>query len=440
MSEIDQGRFSVGAAADVNRGQATNVRWYIFVIVFLLVVINMVDRTALSIAMPTIAEEFLIGPAMQGLILSSFFWSYALMQIPGGWMIDRYGARSVITMSTVGWGVFQTIAGFATGGISLLLTRIGLGAAEAPLFPAGAKLNSNWLAKKERARGAVFMDSGAPLGAALGGVLISWLIVALDSWRLAFIAAGVVTVLLGWLAWRYLRDNPTMHPGVNDAEMDIIKNVGETSQVSTETEPTHVLRRSLVSLVAGRTGWAMINFGLLTWGPSYLAQARGFNLKEMGGATFVIFLAGMFGSLAAGFIADKLLAAGFRRSIVYKTLLGITGLGVAATFIALPYVSNPVVAVAVLSATLFLLYFGSLYWSIPAILAPKSRVGIVGGTMNFAGSVSGIVVPILTGFILQWTGGSYETVLGFFAGCAVVYVIATATIDFNESHVERKDR
>lgn len=438
MSEIEHGRFAYGRVEAKDK-PATNVRWYIFVVVFLLVVINMIDRTALSIAMPTIAAEFSLGPAMQGLILSSFFWSYALMQIPGGWMIDRFGARSVITLSTVGWGVFQTIAGFATGGISLLLTRIGLGAAEAPLFPSGAKLNSIWLSKKERARGAVFMDSGAPLGAAFGGVLISWLILTLGSWRLAFIAAGVATIVLGWFAWRYLRDNPSAHPGVNDAEMNIIKEVGDTQEENAEHEPSHILRRSLVSLVAGRTGWAMINFGLLTWGPSYLAQARGFNLKEMGGATFVIFLAGMLGSLASGFIADKLLAAGYKRSIVYKLLLGITGLGVAATFIALPHVSNPVIAVALLSVTLFLLYFGSLYWSLPSILAPKSRVGIVGGTMNFAGSVSGIVVPILTGFILQWTGGSFGTVLGFFAGCAIVYVIATATIDFNEGHPERKD-
>lgn len=437
MSEIEQQPVAAGRV-ELKGKAATNVRWYIFVVVFLLVVINMVDRTALSIAMPSIAAEFSLGPAMQGLILSSFFWSYALMQIPGGMLIDRFGARSVITVSTLGWGIFQTIAGFTTGGISLLLTRIGLGAAEAPLFPAGAKLNSIWLSKRERARGAVFMDSGAPLGAAIGGVLISWLILTLGSWRLAFIVAGLVTILLGWLAWRYLRDNPSTHPGINATEMDIINEVGQPKSEATESEPTEILRRSIVSLVAGRAGWAMINFGLLTWGPSYLAQARNFNLKEMGGATFVIFLAGMLGSLASGFVADKLVAAGFKRSVVYKLLLGITGLGVAATFIALPHVSSPVAAVALLSATLFLLYFGSLYWSLPSILAPKSRVGVIGGTMNFAGSVSGIIVPILTGFILQWTGGSYGTVLGFFAGCAVVYVIATLTIDFNEGTRERK--
>jgi ACS family D-galactonate transporter-like MFS transporter len=178
--------------------------------------------------------------------------------------------------------------------------------------------------------------------------------------------------------------------------------------------------------------WAMINFGLLTWGPSYLAQARGFDLKQMGGATFVIFLAGMFGSLTSGFLVDKLQERGMRRSTVYKTALGVTGVGVMLSFLALPEIANPVGAVALLSCTLFLLYFGSLYWSFPAILAPKDKVGIIGGTMNFAGSSSGIAIPIITGLILQVTG-AYLMVLYFFAGCAALYVAGSLLIDFRDA-------
>ncbi|MEQ0922161.1 MFS transporter, partial [Pseudomonas aeruginosa] len=94
----------------------SNVRWRIFAIVFALTVINLVDRVSLSIAMPTIAGEFQLTPSMQGLILSSFFWAYALLQIPGGWLIDRYGPRRVIGWSTGLWGAFQTLAAFASGG------------------------------------------------------------------------------------------------------------------------------------------------------------------------------------------------------------------------------------------------------------------------------------------------------------------------------------
>ena len=144
--------------------KATSVRWRIFGVVFLITLINLVDRISLSIAMPTIAKEFALSPAMQGLILSSFFWSYALLQIPGGWLIDRFGPRRVVAAATLLWGVFQTLLGVASGGISMLLLRVGLGAAEAPLFPAGSKLNALWLSRQERARGAVLMDAGSPLG------------------------------------------------------------------------------------------------------------------------------------------------------------------------------------------------------------------------------------------------------------------------------------
>ncbi|RZN31451.1 MFS transporter [Bradyrhizobium sp. Leo121] len=435
MTELDQAH--AGLARDgIAIRSASTVRWRIFGIIFLLVVINLIDRVTLSIAMPTIAKEFAIEPAMQGLLLSAFFWSYALLQIPGGWLIDRFGPRVLIAGATIGWGFFQAVAGVATGGVSLLLSRIGLGAAEAPLFPAGAKLNSIWLSSQERARGAVLVDSGAPLGAAFGGVIIASLILSLGSWRTAFVVAGLATMLLGALAWWYLRDNPADHPGVNAGELAAIKSAASASQVAPVVGSRSLGKGSFAAILLGRMSWAMINFGLLTWGPSYLAQARGFDLKQMGGATFAIFLAGMFGSLTSGFLVDWLHARGFARGVVYKWALGLTGLGVMLSFLALPQIADPIAAVALLSATLFLLYFGSLYWSLPAILAPKDRVGIVGGAMNFAGSASGIAIPIITGLILQATG-AYLMVLYFFAACAALYVVGSLLIDFKQAEARR---
>lgn len=411
---------------------ASTVRWRIFGIIFVLVVINLIDRVTIAIAMPTISKEFALEPAMQGLVLSAFFWSYAVLQIPGGWLIDRLGPRALITGATLGWGFFQAIAGMATGGVSLLISRIGLGAAEAPLFPAGAKLNSSWLSPRERGRGAVLVDSGAPLGAAFGGAIIAWLILTLGSWRSAFVVAGAATMALGALAYWYLRDDPASHSGVNEAELAAIRAQAAAARPAAIASTGSISAQSLTAILVGRMSWAMINFGLLTWGPSYLAQARGFDLKQMGGATFVIFLAGMFGSLASGFLVDRLQDRGMRQAVVYKSTLGITGIAVMLSFLALPEVADPVAAVALLSATLFFLYFGSLYWSLPAILAPKDKVGVVGGTMNFAGSASGIAVPIITGYILQITG-AYLVALYFFAACAALYVLGSLLIDFRSA-------
>ncbi len=129
------------AAAAAGTVAPTKVRWKIFLMMLFLISINYIDRASLSVAMPLIAKEFDVGPALQGVLLSSFFWTYAAMQIPGGMLADRFGPRVVIAGATLGWGFFQAIAAVCTGWFALLLTRLGLGAAEAPIYPAGGKLN-----------------------------------------------------------------------------------------------------------------------------------------------------------------------------------------------------------------------------------------------------------------------------------------------------------
>lgn len=185
---------STSQAATMPATRST-VRWKIFLMMLFLIAINYIDRASLSVAMPLIAKEFDLSPTMQGLILSSFFWTYALMQVPGGMLADKYKPRIVIACATVFWGAFQALAAVCTSATTLMLTRLGLGAAEAPIYPAGGKLNAIWMTQNERGRGATLLDGGAPLGAALGAIIITWLIAALDSWRLAFVVAGVGTVI-----------------------------------------------------------------------------------------------------------------------------------------------------------------------------------------------------------------------------------------------------
>ena len=411
------------------------IRWWVFAFIFVLTTINMADRTSISVGMPTIAKEFALSPAMQGLILSTFFWSYALLQVPGGWIIDRAGPSRVITCAALVWGAFQTLTMAATGGVTLLLVRLGLGAAEAPMFPAGSKMVALWMARHERARGAVIQDSGGAFGAAIGGVTIAWLIYVLDSWRLAFGIAGVVTIVLGVIAWRFLRDDPADHPSVNAAELTHIRAV-PTEAGTVPARPRQFSWLRVAPIMVGRFGWAMVNFGLLTWGPSYLAQARGLDLRKMGLALFVIFFAGFLGDLTSGFLADALLRYRLRQSAVLKTMLTLSGLTLFAAFLVLPSIPNVVIAVGVLTVAEFMLTWGGLYWTFPALVVPTNQAGMVAGLLNFAGSTGGIVVPLVAGFVLQVTG-SYDGVLYFFAGCAVVFILGTVAVPFGPLRNER---
>ncbi|MCY1290530.1 putative sulfoacetate transporter SauU [compost metagenome] len=369
----------------------TSVRWKIFLMMLFLIAINYIDRASLSVAMPLIAKEFDLSPTMQGLILSSFFWTYALMQVPGGMLADKYKPRIVIACAI-------------------------------------------WMTQNERGRGATLLDGGAPLGAALGAIIITWLIASLGSWRMAFIVAGVGTVLAGFMAWYYVRNSPREHRGVNEMEARYIE---EAQASEHRAEPANLSGRSLDffkyrSVWCMAIGWMCFNtvfYGLLTWMPNYLNKVHGFDIKQMGGASFIIFFSGFIGELIGGWIADKWKEAGGRPNVVMRTLFGIAAVVATASIFSVAYVSDPIIVVVLLSSTLFFLRWCGLFWCVPSMLGTRNKVGFLGGVMNLGGNIGGITVPIIVGMIVQFTG-SYFLALMFFAAAGVGLLLASTAIDY----------
>ena len=414
----------------------TTVRWKIFLMMLFLISVNYIDRASLSVAMPLIAREFSIGPAAQGLLLSAFFWTYALMQIPGGMLADRFGSRIVIAAATLGWGFFQAVAAVCTGWVGLLFTRLGLGVAEAPIYPAGGKLNGIWMTQTERGRGATLLDGGAPLGAALGAILISTLIAGLGSWRLSFVIAGVGTMLAGLFAWWYIRDRPRDHPGVNDAEARFI----EASHAADLAAAPEVVSGRVLDFFRYRSVWGMffgwmcfnaLFYGLLTWMPTYLSKVHGLNIQEMGGAVFIMFFSGFVGELVGGWIADTWRAAGGSQNKVFRTLFGLASIIATVSIYSVAQIKDPVTVVVMLSVTLFFLRWCGLFWVIPSILGTRDRVGFLGGTMNLGGNVAGVGVPIAVGLIVQATGSYFLALMLFAAAGAGLFICSTLLIDYS---------
>jgi ACS family D-galactonate transporter-like MFS transporter len=424
---------SAVAARDV--AKPTGVRWKIFLLMLFLISINYIDRASLSVAMPLISKEFDLDPAMQGLILSSFFWTYAFMQVPGGMLADRFKPRIVIASATIFWGAFQAIAAVATNWPMLLLTRLGLGASEAPIYPAGGKLNAIWMTQTERGRGATLLDGGAPLGAALGSIVIAWLIAAFNSWRIAFVIAGVGTMLCGLLAWYYIRNAPREHPSVNEAEARYI----EQSHALEDADTPVSRGGSWMSYFRYRSvwcmclGWMFFNttfYGLLTWMPTYLFKVHNFDIKTLGGASFIIFFSGFVGELVGGWIGDFWRSRGGAPNLVFRTLFGIAAILATMSIFFVAYVTDPVAVVVLLSATLFFLRWCGMYWAIPSALAGREKSGFLGGCMNLGGNIAGILTPLIVGFIVQATG-SYFLALMYFAAAGVALLICSTLIDYS---------
>lgn len=411
--------------------KATNIRWRIFFVLFLLVVVSMIDRASISIAMPTIAKDLGLSDTMQGLILSGFFWTYACMQIPGGFLADKFGARIILACSAILWGTAEALLGLCPTGFALLAANLLLGASEAPVFPSGARLNAIWLNKNERARGATLMDAGGPFGAAIGGILVAEMMLYFTSWRITFIICGIAAITLGLIAYWVIRDRPEDSPRVNNKELGII-NLDRVVQDTVEENNDPLLKviplRSFIGMLLGRCSWAMCFFGLLTWGLGYLTRALNLDLKAVGFATMIVFCAGGCGSLCGGWLADKLASKGFGQARSCKFLLTVSGICTLISFALLPSIPDVKTSIILLSCAAFVLMWGSMYWTFPPLLAPRSRVATVGGMMNMAGSVGGICIPLLVGLILDVTN-SFNPVLYFFAGCAVIFILMTNIID-----------
>ena len=181
-------------------------------------------------------------------------------------------------------------------------------------------------------------------------------------------------------------------------------------------------------------GWMFFNtvwYGLLTWMPNYLFKVHGFDIKQLGGASFVIFFSGFVGELVGGYLSDLWKARGGSPNTVYRTLFGVAAIIATISIFSVSQVKDPIVVVVLLSSTLFFLRWCGLYWVIPSILATRERAGFLGGVMNLGGNIGGISTPIIVGLIVSATG-SYFLALMYFAVAGVALFLSSMSIDYSK--------
>ncbi|MDM8150093.1 MFS transporter [Priestia megaterium] len=417
----------------------TNVRWQVFIMLLILCAINYVDRAVLSIAMPLIQKDLELDPAIVGLILSSFFWGYALMQIPSGWIADRYRPDKLVCGASLLWGIVQTLTGLVTGSKTLIFLRVILGIAEAPLYPSGSKLQSIWLTSKERGRGATLLDSGSSLGTAIGGPIIIAFIAWFGGWRGALIGAGLLTIVVSWIVWKVIKGSPETNTRMNEIEREHIKNALEEEYNLNVNSSNLTIK--IKDYFKNRNFWAMcigyyslntVFYGLMTWGPNYLEKTQNLDIKVVGSSILIIFGFGVVGELIGGWIADFWRSKGGKDNVVMRTLLFIGGFmtAICILLLGLGVTVSLTGAIVLLSAALFFLRWAGLYWSIPATISQRNHVGTIAGCMNTAGNIAGIVTPIYIGFTLSLTG-SYFIALLLFVIFGLVLAIASLFINFD---------
>ncbi|ARU92934.1 MFS transporter [Tatumella citrea] len=425
----------------------SNVRWIIFFLMLMLGAINYIDRASLSIALPYISDEFGLHDAQViGFIQSGFFWAYALMQIPAGMLADRFKKRTIIALAAVFWGIAQAMVAVCTGVYSLFIARVALGVTESPIMPAGAKLMGTWLTPNERGRGSMLLDGGAPLGTAVGAIVITGLIAFFNDWRMAFVIAGAVTVAMGILVWWYIRNNPGEHPGVNKEELNYLTEANgpaeQKHQPPTFKEVKQCLaQRNVIALICGWCSYSTVFYGLMTWLPFYLQKDRDLNLKDMGMAMAFIFFLCFIGQMLGGYLMDKLRKRGYKDNTVFHSFLSVSAIAAGVGVYLAAQATSPIAVIMWLGVAIFGLRWCSVYWSIPSLLGAQKMAGSIVGIMNFSSNIWSAIVPIVIGYLVSFTGNYYSSMM-LFVAAALVYLISSLMINFDrpitvgERHVQ----
>lgn len=394
-------------AAAAQFGRIPRRRWGIALLLGFGVLVNYFDRVNLSVSRDALQDAFGISAVMFGYLSSAYNWTYALLQLPSGLLLDHFGVRRVGIVSTILWSVASFAAAVSTGVGSLFAARLLLGIGEAPTFPAYAKATGYWFPKDERSLATAMFDSAAKFSSAIG-VPILGLVLLHFGWRWNFAATGVISVIFLVLFHLFYR-NPGDDKFVTTAEREFIARGGaqaeDRARAAQGAPLAYLLRQQRVwGLALGFASYNYTFYLLLTWLPNYLSTTHHIDLLHSALYTSVPWIIATLLDLAVGgWLVDSLIQRGSNpvrvRQVVLigGTALGLGILGAATAHSATTALFWISVSIGGLSAA------SPVGWSIPSLIAPKESVGTVGGILNFCNQVSGIAAPIATGYVVQAT-------------------------------------
>jgi ACS family D-galactonate transporter-like MFS transporter len=390
------------------------------------VVINYLDRSNLSIAAPALTSELGIDPVHVGLIFSAFGWTYAAMQLPGGWLVDRVPPRILYTVALALWSIATIFLGFVGSFIGLFVLRMAVGALEAPAYPINSRVVTAWFPEKERATAVGFYTSGQFVGLAFLTPVLAWLQTRYG-WHMVFVATGGVGVL--WAAiWYMVYREPRDFKGINQGEIDLIKDGGGLVDMQTDASKHKsgfswqdlgivLTKRKLWGIYLGQFCLNSTLWFFLTWFPTYLVKYRGMDFIKSGLLASLPFLAAFVGVLCSGFFSDWLIRRGHTVGFARKTPI-IAGLLISTSIIGANYVDSTPLVIAFLALAFFGNGLASITWSLVSTLAPARLLGLTGGTFNLIGNLAAIATPIVIGFLAS--GDSFAPAITYIAVLALL--------------------
>ncbi|CDY77137.1 D-glucarate permease [Caballeronia glathei] len=456
--------------------KTTRVRYGIVAMLFLVTAINYADRATISIAGTSLSKDLGLDAVTMGFIFSAFGWSYVIGQLPGGWLLDRFGSKPVYAASIFIWSVFTLLQGAVSylsvaSAIGMLFTlRFLVGLSEAPSFPANGRIVAAWFPAAERGTASAVFNSAQYFATVLFAPIMGWITHAFG-WPYVFYFMGAVGIVVSVL-WLKVIHSPREHPGISKAEFDYIEQGGalvdmdrpkkdkrvteaeleldyveqadvepgvvKSADILASTGPAAnaapklgymkqlLSNRMLLGVYIGQYCITTITYFFLTWFPVYLVKERGMSILNAGFIAALPAICGFIGGVLGGLISDYLIRKGHSLTFARKTPI-VVGMLMSTTMIACNYVSSSTLVVAIMAFAFFGKGLGALGWAVVADTSPKEIAGLSGGMFNTFGNVAAITTPIVIGYIVKATG-NFSGALVFVACNALVAIVSYLVI------------
>ena len=380
-------------------------RWRIAFLLAFGVLVNFFDRINLSVSRDALHDSFGLSLVAFGYLSSAFSWTYALMQMPAGVLLDRWGVRRVGRVSALLWSVSSFAAAVAPGLSWFFGARFLLGVSESPTFPANAKALGYWFTRDERGMATSITDAAAKFSTAIGVPFIGLLLLYFG-WRWSFAATGFISLLYFVLFYLVYR-NPSEDEKLSEQELQFLRRGGTQPEDQVRARSGSSLgylltQRKVYGLALGWGAYNYTFFLLLTWLPSYLSVSLHVDLFHSIFYTSVPWLfATATDLLVGGWLVDALIQRGYDAHRVRQSVL-VTGMSFGLGIFGAARAHGPAAALVWISLALGgLAAAAPVAWTIPSLIAPRESVGTLAGTVNLCGQIAAICAPIVTGYIVS---------------------------------------
>ncbi|MCG7336848.1 MFS transporter [Sporosarcina sp. ACRSM] len=401
------------------------VRYSVLAVLWLAWLFSFLDRMVITIALPFIGEDLALDATAQGLLLSIFFAGYALFQIPGGMLSDKFGFRRVVSIAIIWWSIFTSVTGMIFSYPLLLLLRFVFGIGEAALPGGSYKAIATYFPTKQRGTATGIQSTVNTLGPAIAAVVAA-AIIGLYGWRVVFIVMGIPGIAIGLYIWFKFKDNPKDHPKITKEELAELEE-DEKDSISDKKQSGGGFKELLKKPILWQMALIWFFFDITFWGftswlPSYLIKEKGLSLMNTGIFSALPYLVGTIAIVFGGVVSDKI--KGNRK---WAFIPGSIAGGIALFFM-FQTSSLTMVIIWQCLAAFFMFFAQGAFWGLVVATLPAKIMASGSATVNCFGSIAGFISPFLMGYMIQ-TSGSFDTSFVMMIVALVIAAIIALTIN-----------